>query len=65
MSEQTPHGRTFNITAEARTVSGMKKEAHIRSRDTEFTIQSDEGAAVGGEGSAPTPMQYFVAGVAF
>jgi len=55
--------RTFEILAEARTISHMKKEATVTARDLVFTIQCDEGVRTGGEGSAPTPMQYFVAGV--
>lgn len=30
-----------------------------------FAIVSDEGPDLGGEGSAPTSLMYFVAGVAF
>ncbi len=30
-----------------------------------FTIVSDEGAALGGQGTAPAPLQYFLAAIAF
>lgn len=30
-----------------------------------YTLVCDEGPHLGGDGSAPTPLTYFVAGVAF
>ncbi|GBD08926.1 hypothetical protein HRbin22_01172 [Candidatus Thermoflexus japonica] len=55
---------------EARVLEGMRKLAIARvirgdQASEVFTLVSDEGAPLGGEGSAPTPLMYFVAGVAF
>ncbi len=55
---------------EAWILEGMRKVAITRIRRPTgpaeaYTLVSDEGAHLGGEGSAPTPLTYFVAGVAF
>lgn len=66
---QTPPGldplntarRTFELEATAHTVGGMLKEGHVG----EFTLMCDEGPRLGGEGSAPTPLQYLLVSLAF
>lgn len=65
------HG-VYEVTfeAQARALDGMRKLAVIRvQRPTgpgeAYTLVCDEGPDLGGEGSAPTPLTYFVAGVAF
>jgi hypothetical protein len=39
----------------------MLKEGRVG----EFTLMCDEGPRLGGAGSAPTPLQYLLAGLAF
>ena len=61
------HGeRNIEVFAEASTISGWRKQAIAGQRDTRsFAIIADEGEYVpGGEGTAPTPLTYFVAGIA-
>jgi len=70
---ETRAGGNSQITCEveAQTLDGMRKLAIVRlARKGEasakaFSLVCDEGAHLGGEGSAPTPLMYFVAGVAF
>lgn len=56
---------------EAQTLDRMRKLAVARliRRGEEssevFSLVSDEGPHLGGDGSAPTPLMYFVTGVAF
>ncbi len=55
---------------EARILEAMRKVAVTWLRPpggpaAGYTLVSDEGPHLGGEGSAPTPLTYFVAGVAF
>lgn len=55
---------------EAQALDGMRKLAVVRVRRPggaaeAYTLVCDEGTHLGGEGSAPTPITYFVAGVAF
>lgn len=59
-------GRQIEITVHAKNLERMKKEAAIQMKDgRSFTISADEGEHLGGEGSAPSPLGYFVASVAF
>jgi hypothetical protein len=57
--------------ADAQAMEGMRKLAVVRlTRRGEtagqvFSLVSDEGPHLGGDGSAPTPLMYFVGGVAF
>lgn len=57
--------------ADAQTMEGMRKLAVVRltrrgeATEEVFSLVSDEGPHLGGDGSAPTPLMYFVAGVAF
>ena len=71
MSAQKPakaaHGeRNIEVFAEASTIEGWRKQAIAGQRDTRtFSIIADEGDYMpGGEGTAPTPLTYFVAGIA-
>lgn len=66
----TPTAYEVVFEAEARVLEGMRKLAVTRvSRPTgpaeAYALVCDEGPHLGGEGSAPTPLTYFVAGVAF
>lgn len=61
------HGeRNIEVFAEATTIEGWRKQALAGQRDTRiFTFVADEGEYMpGGEGTAPTPLTYFVAGMA-
>lgn len=53
--------RTFELEATAQTLDGMLKEARVG----EFVLRCDEGPRLGGAGSAPTPLQYLLAALAF
>jgi len=71
MSAEKPakseHGeRKIEVFAEASTIEGWRKQAIAGQRDTRsFAIIADEGEYMpGGEGTAPTPLTYFVAGIA-
>jgi hypothetical protein len=67
------HGPSvYEVTFEAQAwaLEGMRKVAVTRvtrpgGPAEAYTLVSDEGPHLGGEGSAPTPLTYFVAGVAF
>ncbi len=51
---------------EARNVTPMLKIATVsRNREDFYTIACDEGKHLGGQGSAPPPLAYFSAAVAF
>lgn len=60
------HIRHIEVLAEATTVEKWKKQVVAGQRGSEqFTFLSDEGSYMpGGMGTAPTPLTYFVAGVA-
>lgn len=67
---QPPRGTQLKCVVEARELGGMLKLGIARMFRNDqlmetFSIVSDEGPHLGGEGSAPTPLMYFVAGVAF
>jgi hypothetical protein len=67
---QSPSVYEVTFEAEARGLEGMRKVAVTRvtrpgGPAEAYTLVSDEGPHLGGEGSAPTPLTYFVAGVAF
>jgi hypothetical protein len=59
----------FRVTAS--TSAGQKKVAEVWSEaggqpaSSRWRIQCDEGARLGGEDSAPSPLAYFTAAVAF
>ncbi len=62
----TKHIRHIEVLAEATTVEKWKKQVVAGQRGSEqFTFFSDEGSYMpGGMGTAPSPLTYFVAGVA-
>jgi histidinol dehydrogenase len=66
MSEETKHVRQIEVIAEATTIQKWKKQLVAGQRgQKQFTFLSDEGSYMpGGESSAPTPLTYFVSGVA-
>lgn len=67
MTDEEKHGeRHIEVTAEASTIAGWRKQALAGQKDTNrFAIIADEGPYMpGGEGTAPTPLTYFVAGMA-
>ena len=53
--------RTIVIEGDAETLERQRKVSRIR----ESTIYCDEGTAIGGDGSAPTPMEYFLSSILF
>ncbi|HEY3345801.1 MAG TPA: hypothetical protein VGJ97_12785 [Anaerolineaceae bacterium] len=62
-----PHGaRDIQVLAEASTIEGWRKQVVAGQPDSSrFAFISDEGSYIpGGEGTAPTPLTYFVAGMA-
>ncbi len=65
--DQPRHGvRLIEVTAEASSIEKWRKQVIAGQPDAGmFALISDEGAYLeGGEGTAPTPLTYFVAGVA-
>ncbi len=59
--------RKILVTAEATSLEKWRKQAVAGQPETgmTYTIISDEGNYIpGGEGSAPTPLTYFVSGMA-
>ncbi len=70
--EETPIGlssvqkRDITVKVEAHSLGKMKKEARVTSaRGDTFTITCDEGVYLGGENTAPPPLAYFSASIAF
>ena len=60
------HQRQIEVYAIATTIEKWRKQVIAGQRGSErFSFISDEGSYMpGGEGTAPTPLTYFVAGVA-
>ena len=72
-------GRTFTMESETEARGGQTKigvvyppfgsdqEPPVHSLETmgAFTVECDEPARLGGAGTAPQPLQYFLAGTAF
>ena len=58
--------RLIEVVAEASTIKGWRKVVIAGQTGSEtFSFVSDEGSYMpGGEGTAPTPLTYFTAGVA-
>ena len=54
-------GREIVIEAAAETLDKMKKQGTVRS----FTVMCDEGAHVGGDDTAPSPLAYFNIAIGF
>jgi hypothetical protein len=59
-------GRELIIEANAETTESMAKEGAVTGpAGVTFTLRCDEGKHVGGEASAPAPLDYFTIGIAF
>ena len=65
-TSEAKHTRRIEVIAEATTHDGWKKQVIAGQKgEKQFTFLSDEGSYMpGGEGTAPTPLTYFVSGVA-
>jgi hypothetical protein len=48
-----------------RAVARLDQDLHMVGRVGRFRLESDEPVELGGEGTAPTALQYLVAGAAF
>jgi hypothetical protein len=59
--------RQITFEADVQGITPMLKLATvtIKGRDAAFTFTCDEGPTLGGLGSAPTPLAYFTASIAF
>ena len=67
-SLQPNQDRELRVAIEAESLAGMKKRAIVTLEQPEgstFSIICDEGAYLAGEDSAPPPLAYFSAGIAF
>jgi hypothetical protein len=64
-----PHqDRELRVAIEAESLDGMKKKAIVTLEQpvgSTFSIICDEGAYLSGEDTAPPPLAYFSAGIAF
>ena len=61
MTTSTPGPRPFFLQVEVETKDGQLKEG----RAGRFTIECDEGPNLGGKGSAPPPLHYFLLAAGF
>jgi len=59
--ERTDTGARFTFDVEAKATQRQQKEATF----AQFAILCDEGAAIGGDDTAPPPLAYFGAALAF
>jgi histidinol dehydrogenase len=66
MSNQPKNVRQIEVFAEASSIEKWRKQVIAGQPDAgRFAFISDEGEYIpGGEGTAPTPLSYFVAGMA-
>ena len=67
-SLQPRQDRELRVAIEAESLEGMKKRAIVTLEQPEgstFSIICDEGSYLAGEDSAPPPLAYFSAGIAF
>ena len=67
-SLQPNQDRELRVSIEAESLGGMKKRAVVSLEQPEgstFSIICDEGAYLSGEDTAPPPLSYFSAGIAF
>ena len=65
---QDRQDRELRVHVEARTLEGMKKEAVVALEQpvgSVFRMRCDEGAHLAGEDTAPPPLSYFSAAIAF
>lgn len=69
VSLQTVHNRDVILELTARRAGKERKEALVRLLQPpggdDCTLYSDEGTYAGGENSAPNPLAYFSASIAF
>ena len=54
-------GREIVVEATAETLEKMRKQGTVRG----FTVMCDEGAHVGGDNTAPSPLAYFNVAIGF
>jgi len=59
--DPTITGREIVVEATAETLERMRKQGVVRG----FTVTCDEGAHVGGDDTAPSPLAYFNIAVGF
>jgi hypothetical protein len=65
-TSRQPPRREIAFEARAHALQGHFKTAEVRGPHGEtFTIECDEGPALGGAGRAPTPLMYLAAALAF
>jgi hypothetical protein len=67
INEKKPGLREINVRAEATSLEKWRKQVIAGQPETgrAYAFISDEGSYVpGGEGTAPTPLTYFVSGMA-
>jgi hypothetical protein len=67
-SLQAHQDRELRVSLEAESLDGMKKRAVVTLEQpvgSSFSILCDEGAYLAGEDTAPPPLAYFSAGIAF
>jgi hypothetical protein len=67
-SLQEQQDRELRVRVEARTLEGMKKEALVRLEQpvgSVYRMRCDEGAYLAGDDTAPPPLSYFSAAIAF
>jgi hypothetical protein len=67
-SLQPQQDRELKVSLQAESLEGMKKRAIVTLEQPEgstFSIICDEGAYLGGEDTAPPPLAYFSAAIAF
>jgi len=67
-SLQPQQDREIRVAIQAESLERMKKHAVVTLEQPEgstFSIYCDEGAYLDGEDSAPPPLAYFSAGIAF
>lgn len=67
-SLQPQQDRELRVVVEAESLEGMKKRAIVTLEQPEgstFSILCDEGAYLGGDDTAPPPLAYFSASIAF
>lgn len=60
LAVEDPHAK-IQVRARVRTLDNLRKEARVGP----WTFLADEAPNLGGDGSAPTPLAYFVASIGF
>ena len=62
----TANRREFVLEVQAETIDRQQKRAVVRgTHGSSFEIYCDEGTYLGGADTAPPPLSYFSAGIAF